>query len=623
MARGKHRKSKQNRDISETQAALAAAEAELATEENLHRAALAARAEADALKAELAAACADRDHACQAEIGRLSNEIAALEPWVATMGEMDHRLDDRWAKLVGPLHLALGGGREGTESLVALLTADDVVVLRDGVKANARTTSATVTAIQRARGDRRTLRPQQHYNAAQAQMIKDLVASRLPADDLRARADVVDYEAIEGAVGGAREHSATAVSAWHPIPWIAEPSVDSARAAKSLGLVLDDAHTDFPEGPAIPTQPQATLSAATRNALGSLPTRRVFTEWQRVHAVAGEHTKESRIPMPLAAMPRHAIPADAAALQHWYSAAAWGSALRHAGGPGSSAQSRIAVATQCAVPFWLPPGHTMNYVDSEPLSGDDRTEIRLPYAQVFLALADPMRLDPVAEPSAEFDESWAWMAHTVSDILGRGQKRNLATMLSAGTRGFTTNRIDVCELLEQRGARIEGVVLLADAAGRLDDEFAWCITVPAKSGGVLGRWTLPASLARTEFRDQVINLAAVAAWGDWHSPDADEKGDQDRAAGASNDEPRADGASAVRVLNVKATTRSESGTATGAGTRLSPHIRRGHWRRQRYGPKRSLEKRVRIAPVLVNASRGDIGPRVYRLPVTAAAGLRS
>ena len=41
---------------------------------------------------------------------------------------------------------------------------------------------------------------------------------------------------------------------------------------------------------------------------------------------------------------------------------------------------------------------------------------------------------------------------------------------------------------------------------------------------------------------------------------------------------------------------------------------RGHWRRQRHGPGKVEVKRVRIAPALVNAARGPLAPRVYRLP---------
>jgi hypothetical protein len=48
---------------------------------------------------------------------------------------------------------------------------------------------------------------------------------------------------------------------------------------------------------------------------------------------------------------------------------------------------------------------------------------------------------------------------------------------------------------------------------------------------------------------------------------------------------------------------------------LSPHRRRGHWRRQHFGLGRTQTRRVRIAPVMVNAGRlGADRPQIYRLP---------
>lgn len=44
---------------------------------------------------------------------------------------------------------------------------------------------------------------------------------------------------------------------------------------------------------------------------------------------------------------------------------------------------------------------------------------------------------------------------------------------------------------------------------------------------------------------------------------------------------------------------------------VAPHARRGHWRRQRFGVVRRQVKRIRIAPVVVNAAKGPAGHRVY------------
>lgn len=73
----------------------------------------------------------------------------------------------------------------------------------------------------------------------------------------------------------------------------------------------------------------------------------------------------------------------------------------------------------------------------------------------------------------------------------------------------------------------------------------------------------------------------------------------------------------IRVINVRRTTK-RTGTTPQSGSRSSStataHVRRGHWRRQRYGTGMEQVKRIRIAPVLVNAHRKDITLSVYRLP---------
>jgi hypothetical protein len=49
---------------------------------------------------------------------------------------------------------------------------------------------------------------------------------------------------------------------------------------------------------------------------------------------------------------------------------------------------------------------------------------------------------------------------------------------------------------------------------------------------------------------------------------------------------------------------------------IAPHWRRGHWRMQRHGPQRSLVKRIRIKPILVNADRAEDEPvagHVYKV----------
>lgn len=52
--------------------------------------------------------------------------------------------------------------------------------------------------------------------------------------------------------------------------------------------------------------------------------------------------------------------------------------------------------------------------------------------------------------------------------------------------------------------------------------------------------------------------------------------------------------------------------ANESGKKLVTHFRRGHFRRQHYGPERAFQKRIFVAPVVVNADGvGEIAGRIY------------
>ena len=51
--------------------------------------------------------------------------------------------------------------------------------------------------------------------------------------------------------------------------------------------------------------------------------------------------------------------------------------------------------------------------------------------------------------------------------------------------------------------------------------------------------------------------------------------------------------------------------ALSSGRTISTHLRRGHFRRQPYGPERSLRTTVFIAPIVVNAGKGEPAGRIY------------
>lgn len=72
----------------------------------------------------------------------------------------------------------------------------------------------------------------------------------------------------------------------------------------------------------------------------------------------------------------------------------------------------------------------------------------------------------------------------------------------------------------------------------------------------------------------------------------------------------------VRYVGGKYATSVEKahiGTHESTGKTVSTHFRRGHFRRQPYGPERAQRKTIFIAPVLVNSGQGEMPGRIYEV----------
>jgi hypothetical protein len=658
MARGKHQKAKSNRDAKALQARIHAAREELQREQELLASAQSEAEHVEVIKLRARAALEERDRHTAAEISRLQREIDLLTSVVNDFEALRKQAKDAWSDTTGTMIRRMGGGLEGVEAFMQLtgrsgLVNDSPRMDLDGV---------AVQRISMARGDRSRVKGDPADRTAIAHPGRALVGLlRTPwrekyalhgvspgsaevsiACDNTETLAAADELADAVAKASVTDTWLDAVHAWHPLPWIelTAPGPAGQALLDQLGAVPPGSRLgDRPIvlsspgsglDPAMPSERRATIAATNPE--------RIEAMWaQRLRVTGAVTAASARLSTPWANQLVHPRPGDAVSLQHWYSMAAVGAWSRSFDTADAEEGTDLAfglaaVGMLAATPFWLPHGQTYGYANSLPLDPEDLDQVRLPYPQVLVVLADPMTLPPV--PGTDIDPVLARKLRELDNAtLHMGRNEDPATLINLFGHIYDMSAMSppptLADVLAARGAQVEAVLLLGDALGRLDDVFAWCLAIPAASGGVLGRFTVAARRSATRFASQIDNLAAVAAWADWHPPDRElaipaHASGRELAKLTSGAEFRKlearGGAGSVRVLNVSRTNAAtRDHESAGEGTPMAPHPRRGHWRRQRHGPKNSLVKRVRIAPVIVNAGRGGMVPRVYRLPTDPAA----
>ncbi|MDO2396087.1 hypothetical protein QRB38_20135 [Mycobacterium avium subsp. hominissuis] len=605
MAKGKYKQRKQNRDATQLAADLAQVRAQLA-EAQAKLARVQQRAEVDAqLRADLRVAIAARDAVCAPQLQRIAADRDVIRAGARQLEEATRGIARHWSKVAD-----WGWEEFGPESFYALLSGNRAY-LTSGV-VSTRLSHDQTEAIQRARGIRKDtaldFTPEQKMALAQSSAYA--TGTVLPGD-----VTDVDGPAWDAYVAEVEKDSAAVIAFKSPPPWLDIAGQDEHPVSRMLGAnpVVLPVTVEAPEAVA-PVVELSTGSAALRDATVAAGAAAVADAFigRLQHNVT--MATRSQIRSMVAGGSAYPAPADAAALQAWYAVSAMGAWGRIR----DVTHGRIAVASAAAVPFWLPPGHTIAYLDSEPLSGEDIEDMRMPFAQVLVTFAEPARLPAIDTGVLRDDPRMRWIDHLVGAGAGLPDAREI---MIAGTNNFQSPPPALWDAIAARGAHVEAVLLLADAHGRLDDLFGWCVAIPsATAGSALGRWVIPASRSATSYASLVANAAAVAAWADWHRPGhARGEDEQEPAATAGGGKTAAQRAEdTVHVLNVTATTPVDPQlTAKGepTGRTTAPHRRRGHWRRQHFGPGRSQTRRVRIAPVMVNAGRlGADRPQIYRLP---------
>ena len=594
--------------------------------------------------------------------GRLRQERDFLRSVFADVGSHHARINDTWQRYMSAGFDSAPGATklEQIESLHLTLGLNGFMDDESHLKIKNRDTEA-ITRLQRARGERRNVAagstPEQRRATTLTQLLdlkvfghamirpdhrqllldQDVVfleeggphQLRDPKD-LTVHQNGIRAEALNVAARIWNSHAsdldADSVHLWgsgNMVSVVGAPG-DPRRA---LGFLPETRDEDSPVVAGITAGfplPLASTPAASRNALAHQSPEGALGAWRGVFESRRLVAESLELPShPFAPLAHHPHPGQGLALQNTYALAAFSGWIHQGTG---SAYAQAAIGLTAAATYWLPAGQTASFAESEPMDESDRAEMILPFPQVFLAFAEPLVLEPTINTTAQLQEKWRVFSEITHDLY-----RDKGTA-GSGVEGYYARTLPdlmtlptIDEMLSELGGHIEGILLLADSLGRPEDRFAWCVTIPGAYGSTLGRFVVPALRSATEYRDVVDNLTAVVAWAQWHEPDqstdvpleVSEKDLEDYISSPDFQRNAKRTGAGIRVVDVRSTYRGagsrpsrESGVSD---VNVTPHIRKGHWRRQRFGPRLEQSKRIRIAPVLVNAHRGDIVHRVYRL----------
>lgn len=657
MARGKHKSQSAGRRAAAQNATIAQLQSELKLEQDALIEADAALEKIARLKADLAS----ERSAITTEVAAYSSGLQEERDYLrAVYGDVrgyHSRIFEAWNRYCDA-GIDRAPGRTGLEQVEAFNRSLGL----DGWMASpAKNTLSTeqVTRIQRARGERRTVSTLTHEDRWISTLSHLLDLGRIgpPLIQPKLRDRLINHgvvlvnddgthtipdsgsltedqillleEAADVAktawTSKANNFHQSAVLAWGSGPLIVQP-MSSGDQLLSLGCNINvTPSTPKSGGLKSVALPLPSTPSSARTVMASYDPTTTLSPWHDVfdmrHRVATNLHLASH---PFAPLNPHPQPGQALASQNMFALAGYSRWLATY----DDVVGEAAVGLTASASYWLPSGQTASFADSEPMSESDRAEMTLPFPQVFLAFAEPLVLEPVREREPKAMAKWLTLSAVAHDVLRDDVPLDdlVSSVVPINGEGEWPV-LDLEQAIAMFGAQVEGLLFLADAFGRPTDRFAWCVAVPGAYGSPVGRFVLPASRSLTRYRDVVDNLTAVVAWAQWHEPDATTQvplgsTPSEVEAITSTSDFRRDAkrsGAGIRVIDVGSTYRGSTRSRRTAETHeetethVTPHIRRGHWRTQRFGPGLEQHKRIRIAPVLVNAHRGDLTPRVYRL----------
>jgi hypothetical protein len=262
-----------------------------------------------------------------------------------------------------------------------------------------------------------------------------------------------------------------------------------------------------------------------------------------------------------------------------------------------------------AVPYFIPTTAAAAVLASRPPSQTLQQELRVPFERTLVLFGSDLELAP---------ESFPWPEQFPYQEL---------------------DRFGVVGELIARGGHLSGLVLLADDQGYLRDDVIWVLAANPRPHDP---W--PASLDRIRglvrgFRSAatlaplVTNVAAAVAWAVWRDPPptpdlpANPSPRQLRKALKHNSvrvRERQGALVGVRTLDLARSTartaRAERGDPSSQRASPVPHMRSGHFRNVRVGPRNDFHYEPRwIPPTWVRGNLDDADQRlvVRRVPPPA------
>jgi hypothetical protein len=240
-----------------------------------------------------------------------------------------------------------------------------------------------------------------------------------------------------------------------------------------------------------------------------------------------------------------------------------------------------------AATYLVSPAEIALYFDGEPLRSEIEHDIRLPFRSVAVLFG------------ADF-----W--------IGRPQLRRLPQWTRQQRSELPYARF--LSAARTVGAALSGVILLAGRDDRPADQVGWVVRVGKTNG--LARLIVPGSRSRSLLGPILGNLDAAICWAGWDPTDDSPPAVRTahRAMIAKRPASRSLPQGTIQIRRRQRRRYVDSGV----GPAKSSHARRGHWRRQRIGPRDAWHYEYRwIHPTIVGGHLPPDTPgRVYRLSLS-------